>query len=131
MGDESSRVRGWDLPTGFFHWLLAAGVSGSVSGAWIGGDAMLCPMRLGFAVFTLLAFGLLWGWVGGARSRFSSFLSAPSALLRYLRRQSRPSELHDVGHHPLGAFSVFAFPPTLALVGARAAAGTWVVRRGG
>lgn len=100
------RVRVWDLPTRVFHWALAACVIALVVTGQIGGSAMDWHFRLGYAVLTLLLFRLAWGLVGGHWSRFSSFLYAPSTLLRYLRGQGGP-EL-STGHNPLGAGSVFA-----------------------
>jgi cytochrome b len=114
MNPQTVRVRVWDLPTRLFHWVLMLCVIGSVASAKIGGNAMVWHFRLGYAVFTLLAFRLLWGFVGGRWSRFSSFVYAPRALLRYLRGASRPEEHHDVGHSPLGALSVFALLGLLA-----------------
>ena len=100
------RVRVWDLPTRVFHWALAACVIALVVTGQIGGSAMDWHFRLGYAVLTLLLFRLAWGLVGGHWSRFSSFLYAPSTVLRYLRGQGGP-EL-STGHNPLGAGSVFA-----------------------
>ena len=114
MKDDAVRVRVWDLPTRLFHWVLAACVIGSVVSAKIGGNAMVWHFRLGYVVFTLLAFRLLWGMVGGRWSRFRSFVYAPATLLRYLRGGSRAEEHHDVGHSPLGALSVFALLVILA-----------------
>jgi len=110
-----ARVRVWDLPTRLFHWVLAACVLGSIVSAKIGGNAMAWHFRLGYVVLTLLAFRLLWGFVGGRWSRFASFLYAPAATLRYLRGASRDDEHHHVGHNPLGAFSVFGFLALLLL----------------
>lgn len=114
MNDEAVRVRVWDLPTRLFHWTLAGCVVGSVVSAKIGGNAMVWHFRFGYVVFTLLAFRLLWGLVGGRWSRFTSFAYAPATLLRYLRGGSRAGEHHDVGHSPLGALSVFALLAILA-----------------
>lgn len=114
MKDDAVRVRVWDLPTRLFHWVLAACVIGSVVSAKIGGNAMVWHFRLGYVVFTLLAFRLLWGMVGGRWSRFGSFVYAPATLLRYLRGGSRAEEHHEVGHSPLGALSVFALLVILA-----------------
>ena len=100
-------VRVWDLPTRSFHWLLAACVLCSVVSAKIGGNAMVWHFRFGYVVFTLLAFRIVWGLVGGRWSRFASFVYAPATTLRYLRGQARPDEHLDVGHNPLGALSVF------------------------
>ena len=98
-----------------FHWVLATCVFGSITSAWIGGNAMVWHFRSGYVVFTLLAFRLVWGLVGGHWSRFASFIYAPGTVLRYLRGQSRADEHHEVGHNPLGAFSVFAVLGLLAL----------------
>jgi cytochrome b len=65
-------------------------------------------------VFTLIAFRLLWGFVGGRWSRFASFVYAPATTLRYLRGDTRPGEHLDVGHNPLGALSVFGLLAVLA-----------------
>jgi cytochrome b len=116
MQDSPVRpVRVWDLPTRVFHWLLALGIVGSVISAKIGGNAMPWHFRLGYLAFTLLAFRVLWGLVGGHWSRFANFLYAPATVLRYLRGQVRPDEHLDVGHNPLGSFSVFGLLGLLAL----------------
>ncbi len=120
MNQALQAVRVWDLPTRTFHWLLAACVIGSVISAKIGGNAMVWHFRFGYVVFTLLAFRILWGLVGGRWSRFASFIYAPSTVLRYLRGQALPHEQLDVGHNPLGAFSVFAL---LALLAAQVGTG--------
>lgn len=113
-------VRVWDLPTRLFHWTLMLCVTGSVVSAKIGGNAMVWHFRFGYVVFTLLAFRLLWGLVGGRWSRFASFVYAPSTLGRYLRGASRPEDHHEVGHSPLGALSVLAL---LALLAAQVGSG--------
>ena len=120
MKEPLQAVRVWDLPTRTFHWLLAACVLGSVVSAKIGGNAMVWHFRLGYVVFTLLAFRILWGLVGGRWSRFASFIYAPATVVRYLRGQAGPDEHLDVGHNPLGAFSVFAL---LALLAAQVGTG--------
>jgi len=113
--NDLARVRVWDLPTRLFHWVLAACVIFSVVSAQIGGNAMPWHFRSGYVVFTLLAFRLLWGLIGGHWSRFASFVYAPSTIMRYLRGQHRAGEHLDVGHNPLGAFSVFGLLTLLAL----------------
>jgi cytochrome b len=120
MNDRATTVRVWDLPTRSFHWLLAGCVFASIGSAWIGGNAMVWHFRLGYAVFTLLAFRLVWGLVGGHWSRFASFAYAPATVVRYLRGSSRDDEHHEVGHNPLGAFSVFG---VLALLAVQVATG--------
>ena len=108
MAREAAVVRVWDLPTRLFHWALAFGVVAAIVSARLGGAAMTWHMRFGYAIFTLLAFRLAWGFVGGRWSRFDSFVAGPATTLRYLSHRSLPHEHHDVGHTPLGAWSVLA-----------------------
>ncbi len=112
---QPTATRVWDLPTRVFHWLLALAVLGLVVTGKIGGNAVVWHMRLGLLVMGLLMFRLLWGFVGGRWSRFSSFIYAPGTVLRYLRGRGRDSEHLDVGHSPLGSFSVFAVLGVLAV----------------
>ncbi len=113
-GDQASErrdlqaVRVWDLPTRLFHWSLVLCFVGSFVSVKIGGNAMTWHLGFGYAVFALLAFRLVWGFVGGRWSRFANFIYSPATLLRYLRRQGRSDEHLDVGHTPLGSASVFA-----------------------
>jgi cytochrome b len=99
-------VRVWDLPTRLFHWALVICIIGLVITANVGGNWMNWHLRLGYTVLSLLLFRLVWGFVGGHWSRFSSFLYGPFTVLAYLKGEVRPE--HRVGHNPLGMLSVFA-----------------------
>ena len=72
----------------------------------VGGNAMPWHFRLGYCVLTLLLFRIVWGFVGGTWSRFSSFIYAPKHIINYLKGKREP--FHEVGHNPLGGLSVFA-----------------------
>lgn len=99
-------VRVWDLPTRLFHWALVVCVIGLVITANVGGNWMNWHLRLGYTVLSLLLFRLVWGFVGGHWSRFSSFIYRPATVLAYLRGEAKPE--HRVGHNPLGMLSVLA-----------------------
>jgi cytochrome b len=114
MSGSSQPVRVWDLPTRVFHWVLALAIIGSVVSAKVGGNAMVWHFRIGYLVFTLLAFRVAWGFVGGRWSRFAAFVYPPRELIAYLR--GTPAAPHaDVGHSPLGALSVFGLLAILAV----------------
>ena len=100
------RVRVWDLPTRVFHWLLVACVAGMIVTAYAGDGLLQWHARIGYCVLALLLFRIVWGFVGGRWTRFSSFLYHPRSVLAYVRGQGHPD--HLVGHNPLGAGSVFA-----------------------
>jgi len=100
------RVRVWDLPTRLFHWLLVFSVIGLVITGHVGGNAMNWHARIGYAVFALLLFRIVWGFIGGHWSQFRSFVYGLGSLRAYLGGRAHPD--HLVGHSPLGAGSVFA-----------------------
>lgn len=99
-------VRVWDLPTRVFHWALVACILGLVFTSYVPGSWIDWHARLGYAVLALLLFRIVWGFVGGRWSRFTSFLYSPRNVVDYLRGRSHPD--HLIGHNPLGAGSVFA-----------------------
>ena len=107
-------VRVWDLPTRVFHWTLALAVVLLVFSGHVGGNALVWHMRLGLLVLTLLVFRVLWGLVGGRWSRFTRFVRLPGTVWRYLRGPQRSDDHFEVGHNPLGAFSVLAMLGLLA-----------------
>ena len=109
------KVRVWDLPLRLCHWLLVASVATAFVSVQIGGNAMVWHGRAGLAVVGLLAFRIVWGFVGSTPARFASFVKGPAAIRAYLR-----GEWRGLGHNPLGALSVLAL---LALVGAQAVTG--------
>lgn len=111
----SNRVRVWDLPTRAFHILLALSVTGSIITAKIGGNATTWHIRLGLLSLALLAFRLVWGFVGGYWSRFGTFLYSPRSLVESLRGSNGPGGRWAVGHSPMGSLSVFALLGLLSL----------------
>lgn len=96
----------WDLPTRLFHWLLALCFVGLVISGNVGGNAMVWHFRLGYVVFSLLLFRLVWGLVGGHWSRWSSLPLGFASIRCYLKGQGQASDL--AGHNPLGSWSVLA-----------------------
>jgi len=100
---QPARIKLWDLPTRIFHWLLVVLVAGAVVTGKIGGNAIVWHGRIGLAILALLAFRLVWGFVGPTPARFASFFPTPAAVAAYLR-----GRWHGIGHNPLGALSVFA-----------------------
>ena len=55
----------------------------------------------------LLAFRLVWGFIGPRYARFSSFVHSPVAAFRYLRDEMRGRAPRYVGHNPAGSWAVF------------------------
>ncbi|HEY4540775.1 MAG TPA: cytochrome b/b6 domain-containing protein [Noviherbaspirillum sp.] len=99
------KIRVWDLPLRLFHWVLVLLLIVSFVTQYVGGNAMDWHFRAGYAVLVLVAFRLIWGFVGPRYARFSSFIYGPSTILGYLRSRQGKQYL---GHNPLGSLSVFA-----------------------
>lgn len=62
--------------------------------------------RLGYLTASLLLFRLIWGFVGGRWSRFSSFHLSPRAMMDHLN--GRKNVESTAGHNPFGALSILA-----------------------
>jgi cytochrome b len=98
----------WDLPTRFFHWLLAAlavlsYVTGKAGGPWLEWH-----MKSGYAILALLLFRFAWAIVGPAHARFASFVRGPRAVLEYARTLLAGNPARVAGHNPLGGWMVAA-----------------------
>jgi cytochrome b len=100
------RILVWDLPTRWFHWLLAL----SFAGAWITGDSERyrdIHVMLGFTLLGLIAFRLVWGFVGTRYARFADFVPSPASVVRYLKSLISRQPEHYLGHNPAGAVAIF------------------------
>jgi cytochrome b len=97
----------WDLPLRLFHWLFALSIFASWGTAQLGFKWMQWHIWLGYWVIGLVAFRLIWGFVGPKHARFSNFLKGPSAIFRYVRGFAGVgAPLRSVGHNPLGGLMV-------------------------
>jgi cytochrome b len=110
-------TRVWDLAVRLFHWLLVAAVAVALATGLSGPRNWLnVHVAAGAAIGSLVAFRILWGFMGSTYARFSSFpvgLSAISADLGGLvvGRRSR-----HLGHNPLGSVMVLALLAILTLI---------------
>jgi cytochrome b len=112
-------VRVWDLPTRLCHGALALLFIALMLSGQIGGDLMVWHMRCGYAMLSLVIWRILWGFIGGYWSRFSSFMSTPLQAWQFARRPLAQT-VRLAGHNPLGAWSVLAM---LCCLGLQAVAG--------
>lgn len=59
--------------------------------------------RTGLVLLGILAFRLLWGFIGPETARFARFVKGPTAVLAYLRGDGGVGPA--IGHSPLGGWS--------------------------
>lgn len=102
----TQKILVWDLPTRTFHWLQAL----SFLGAYLTSDSEKyrdIHVTLGYILFGLIAFRLVWGFVGTRYAKFSSFLFKPSQIISYLTGLIKGNAAHFVGHNPIGSVAIW------------------------
>lgn len=100
------RIQVWDVPTRVFHWSLAL----SFGGAFLTAESERyrdIHVMLGYTVLGLIAFRLLWGFIGGRYARFSSFLFKPGDVIAYLASLAQGKAERYVGHNPAGSVAIW------------------------
>lgn len=110
------RILVWDVPTRVFHWTLAL----SFAGAYLTSEGERyrdIHLALGYLMLGMIAFRLVWGFVGTAYARFGSFLFKPAAVVGYVRSLLSPSPQHYVGHNPAGGVAIFLLLALGLLIG--------------
>ena len=114
MNDSEQPIRVWDWPVRVFHWSLAA----CVFIAFFTGESerfSLLHQTLGYVAGGLLAFRLIWGFVGTRHARFTSFIKGPQAILAYVKSLRQATPEHHVGHNPVGGVAVLLLMGLTAL----------------
>ena len=115
------RILVWDVPVRIFHWALAA----SFVTAFVTAESE--PFRnvhvvSGYLMLALIAFRVVWGFVGTRHARFTDFVRGSGAVVKYLRSLVNGKPEHHVGHNPAGALVIIL----LLLLGVGTAASGWM-----
>ncbi|HET8707503.1 MAG TPA: cytochrome b/b6 domain-containing protein [Pseudomonadales bacterium] len=100
-----NKILVWDLPTRLFHWLLAT----SFIGAYLTSESERLRnihVMLGYTLIGLIAFRLIWGFIGSRYARFSEFVRGPARVLEYMKSLLTTSPKHYIGHNPVGSVAV-------------------------
>jgi len=109
-------TRVWDLGVRLFHWLLVAAVGVAVvTGLYSSRSRLSIHVGAGAVIGGLIAFRILWGFMGSTYARFSAFPVATSAIAADLAGFTAGRRPQYVGHNPLGSLMVFAILAVLTL----------------
>ena len=114
-GEDPVAVKVWDLPVRLFHWVITVLFVFQLVTGKVGGELMPWHKLSGYAILTLVLFRILWGFAGSTHSRFSSFMAGPVSTWRFARRLFSRQAVPQLGHNPLGGWSVMAMVATLAV----------------
>lgn len=104
----------WDLPVRVSHWAIML----LFTWQFLSGHFGWLPrihLWAGYLLLVVLAFRLVWGFVGSESARFGSMLKSMRALVAGLADLSRPSPGYSAGHNPVGAISVLLMLSLLVL----------------
>lgn len=112
-GRRRATVRVWDPLVRLFHWSLAA----CVFGAFLVEDGDTPHRVLGYIALGLVAFRLLWGFVGTRHARFRDWVRGPHAVRTYLRERLSGTSRRRLGHNPAAAVIMLVLLAGVVLVG--------------
>jgi cytochrome b len=102
------RIRVWDVPTRLAHWAVVVlfGLCWWTAEA----DHMEWHCLAGSCLLGVVLFRLGWGFVGSDTARFFHFVHSPSVVVAYARKVfvTDPMATSNVGHNPMGGWSVLA-----------------------
>lgn len=101
------RVKVWDLAVRLFHWSLVASVALAFLSSEEEGALSAWHIPLGWLAALLIAFRLVWGFVGGEHARFINFLR-PSQIISHARHLLSGDVAPTIGHNPFGGLAVLA-----------------------
>jgi cytochrome b len=93
-------IKVWDWPVRLFHWLLVAAF---LTAYFTEDDLLELHVWAGYGVMGLLAFRIVWGFIGNSYARFKNFVCSPAASFAYLKAVLFAHPKRYVGHNPAGA----------------------------
>ncbi|MDH5786534.1 MAG: cytochrome b/b6 domain-containing protein, partial [Chromatiales bacterium] len=109
---SDTEVKVWDPLVRLFHWSLVA----AFTIAYVTEDEWQnLHVWAGYVVAGLLAFRILWGFIGPQYARFSNFIYSPATVIAYLKDMVTLREKRYLGHNPAGGVMVLALLASLAL----------------
>ena len=109
LSSAAGSTRVWDLGVRLFHWSMVGAVAiALVTGLSGPANWLNVHIEAGAAIGGLVAFRVLWGFVGSTHARFSSFPVGPSAIVADLAGLAGGLRPRYTGHNPLGSVMALA-----------------------
>ncbi len=108
----TTTVSVWDLPVRLFHWLLVATILIAFLSSEEDNPLSAWHVPVGWVAAVLIAFRLVWGFVGGQHARFADFLK-PGAIAHHLGGLFSGKPERSIGHNALGGVAIVALIGTI------------------
>lgn len=107
----NTEIKVWDPLVRIFHWTLVA----AFTTAYLTEDDWQdVHILAGYTVAGLVAFRIVWGFIGPKHARFSDFVFSPSTVIGYLKDMFAFRAKRYIGHNPAGGVMVIALLISLA-----------------
>ena len=103
--ETSSEVMVWDPLVRVLHWSLVTAFAVAFA---TGDDFERLHIAAGYVVLGLVAFRVVWGFIGPRHARFSDFVRSPRIVIGYLGDVMRMRAQRTLGHNPAGGAMVVA-----------------------
>ena len=103
----------WDPLVRVFHWSLVA----IMAYEFLGEDGDALHRTLGYVALGLVAFRIVWGFVGTKHARFSDFVKSPLVVFDYVKSIVTGHPRRYLGHNPAGGAMVIALLAMTLIVG--------------
>ena len=100
-----SLIRVWDPGVRIFHWFLVIAIALAFLSSEEESAFAEWHIPIGWVAALLIAFRLVWGFVGGEHARFANFIR-PSQIVPHIRHLLSGKVAPAIGHNPLGALAV-------------------------
>lgn len=111
---KDKQVKVWDIIVRLFHWsLVVAFITAYISGE----DESAVHIYAGYIVIGLIAFRILWGYIGSTHARFKDFIYGPGEVKDYLHSLLARKPKHYLGHNPAGGWMVLMLLVSLLITG--------------
>jgi cytochrome b len=111
----SARLKVWDLPVRLFHWALVATILVAFISAEEDSAFAAWHQVAGWLAAVLIAFRLVWGFVGGEHARFADFLK-PGQIAHHIAGLFSGKPGRSVGHNAVGGLAIVALLGTVAAI---------------
>ena len=108
----TTEIKVWDPLVRIFHWSLEVAF---FIAYFTEDDLMWLHEPAGYIVLGLVAFRIVWGFVGPRYARFSDFVRGPMAVFQYLKTFFKRDAPRFIGHNPAGGMMVVILMVMLAL----------------
>lgn len=97
-------IKVWDPIVRVGHWLMVL----CFAALYLKSDKFPVHVYAAYVVMAIMAFRIVWGFVGPRAARFWTFIYSPKTMIKYGIDSVVGEPMHTISHNPLGGAMVFS-----------------------